>query len=407
MYNVTFAETGLPSGTGWSVSLGGSSMSSTGSTMVFTRANGSYPFSVTAVGYAATPSAGTIAVSGAATGQSIVFVKATTYTVTFRETGLSPGASWSVTFHSATQSSTTTTNVFPGVTNGTYAFSASASGYTANPASGSIVVAGSDPTQAVAFTGSSSSSVPYSQAETTADSIASQHGATSRAILAVAINTASSFSNATGFPSECSWSGPSSITFPAASSSYYSGLSSGWYFYFYVASPVSLVVVSVDSGSGSYVGTLSGSGCTFLQYFADVSTPSTVIDSTAATQAVSSNASSFILAHPVANSTVALIGTTSIFGYTVWATWNITYSTCDFHATAGTGDFFVGEVNATSGQVIYSSTYTQSCSSAYPAAASPAPPGFLALSSHGAPRLGTSSPGAGYAISTPELARLV
>lgn len=64
-YGVHFAESGLPTGTNWSVSVGGSSLYSTGSALATRLPNGTYPFSVRSVaGYTATPTSGTISVAG-------------------------------------------------------------------------------------------------------------------------------------------------------------------------------------------------------------------------------------------------------------------------------------------------------------------------------------------------------
>jgi hypothetical protein len=80
---VTFTESGLPSGTDWTVTLGSTTVSSTTSTLSFSRANGTYPFSVGPVeGYSAAPGAGSISVQGQPVSQSIAF-KSTT--------GSSPG----------------------------------------------------------------------------------------------------------------------------------------------------------------------------------------------------------------------------------------------------------------------------------------------------------------------------
>ena len=49
-YHVTFTETGLPSGTSWSVTLAGSTQSSTTGTIQFSKANGTYAFTVSATG---------------------------------------------------------------------------------------------------------------------------------------------------------------------------------------------------------------------------------------------------------------------------------------------------------------------------------------------------------------------
>ena len=73
-YTVTFTESGLPSGTRWSVAMAGTTHSSTSGSMSFTEPNGTYLFSVIGVsGYTTVPSVGNITVPGAPTGQSLVF----------------------------------------------------------------------------------------------------------------------------------------------------------------------------------------------------------------------------------------------------------------------------------------------------------------------------------------------
>jgi len=73
-------------------------------------------------------------------------------TVTFQETGLAAGASWSVTLGPTTESSTSSTIAFTGIANGTYSYSvAFVNGYGAAPANGSVVVSGPI-TKNIAFT---------------------------------------------------------------------------------------------------------------------------------------------------------------------------------------------------------------------------------------------------------------
>lgn len=77
-YTVTFTESGLPSGTTWSVTLGGTTNSGTGS-ISFSEPNGTYSYSVGAVsGYTSSPSSGSLTVNGAAVSQAIAFSKVTT-----------------------------------------------------------------------------------------------------------------------------------------------------------------------------------------------------------------------------------------------------------------------------------------------------------------------------------------
>jgi YVTN family beta-propeller protein len=154
-FPVTFTETGLASGSSWSVTLSGQTVSSTTSTITFSEADGTYSYTVGLVsGYTASPSSGSLTVNGAGVSQAITFTAsvATAHTVTFAESGLPPGTTWSVTLNGATLTSTASTINFS-EPNGSYSFSVgSVSGYTASPASGSITVAGSSQSVAVTFT---------------------------------------------------------------------------------------------------------------------------------------------------------------------------------------------------------------------------------------------------------------
>ncbi len=144
-YAVDFNESGLASGTTWSVNLDSASRSSTGSTIAFTVPNGTYAYSIGAVsGYLVTPSSGTLDVTGARVVESIAFtaVAPVDYSVTFTETGLGPGTSWSVTLNTTSQSSTTSSLTFA-EPNGTYAYSVGpVGGFTSSPRSGSVTVGG-------------------------------------------------------------------------------------------------------------------------------------------------------------------------------------------------------------------------------------------------------------------------
>ena len=161
-YSLIISETGLPTGTNWSVTVGSTTHGSTASTISFTEVNGTYHYSVGAVsGYTSTPSSGNVTVNGAAKTVAITFSKtspppARNYAVTFTETGLPSGTRWSVTLNGSTQSSTTHTITFQ-ESNGTYSFAVgTVSGYTSSPSSGSIKVNGTPLSQSVTFASSSS-----------------------------------------------------------------------------------------------------------------------------------------------------------------------------------------------------------------------------------------------------------
>ncbi|MGC8580018.1 MAG: right-handed parallel beta-helix repeat-containing protein, partial [bacterium] len=151
MYIITFAESGLPSGTQWSVSLNGTNKTSSTSTIIFNEPDGEYYFTVGKVsGYNSTPSSGYITVSGSNVYQKVEFGKL--YSITFTETGLKAGTPWSVTLNGSTESSTTTSITFY-VTAGTYTYTInSVNGYTVFPQSGTLNVVNSNIIKSVVFT---------------------------------------------------------------------------------------------------------------------------------------------------------------------------------------------------------------------------------------------------------------
>jgi thermopsin len=74
-YALTFTESGLPSGTNWSVTISGTTESSGGGSVVsFQEANNTYTFQVGVVaGFAATPTSGSVTLSGAQRNVGITF----------------------------------------------------------------------------------------------------------------------------------------------------------------------------------------------------------------------------------------------------------------------------------------------------------------------------------------------
>jgi hypothetical protein len=95
-YSVTFTESGLPTGTNWTVECGADTLWSLGTSIVFTEINDSYDFEVADVGsLAPSPAEGTVVVAGADVDQAIEFgAPAGSYAVTFTESGLPNGATW-------------------------------------------------------------------------------------------------------------------------------------------------------------------------------------------------------------------------------------------------------------------------------------------------------------------------
>jgi YVTN family beta-propeller protein len=154
-FTVAISETGLSPGTSWSVTLNGSTLSGTDPTLDFAEPRGTYGFSVAPVpGYSATPSSGSVSVTSYQVSVTVRFtpVSATTYPVTFTESGLPTGLPWLVSLGGSAQSSSTSTAGFT-EPNGTYAFSIwNALGYTATPGSGSLSVDAGPASQAIDFT---------------------------------------------------------------------------------------------------------------------------------------------------------------------------------------------------------------------------------------------------------------
>ena len=181
-YSVNFTESGLPTGTNWSVTFNGATESCTvGSTSAFCGPDailfsasdgGPYAFTILSVsGYGAKPTSGYLSVSGSPVDQQIGFTRLALFPVTFTESGLSRGTSWAVTFDGTTQNCTvgaasgpcgTTTIVFT-VFNGTYFYTESATGYSASLPAGSIVVNGGPSGQSISYTASTTFALTFIQ----------------------------------------------------------------------------------------------------------------------------------------------------------------------------------------------------------------------------------------------------
>jgi hypothetical protein len=157
-YNVTVAETGLPTGTAWSTALGGRLLASTLPTILFAVPNGTYPYIVGKLsGWTTSNYTGTITVDGAAASTIVIWTQLT-YTVTFRESGLPPDTNWSVQFGNSPIIALARTQyglgeiVVRGLANGTFYFwSGSVQGYGVAPKLGSITIAGASVVQTIAF----------------------------------------------------------------------------------------------------------------------------------------------------------------------------------------------------------------------------------------------------------------
>ncbi|MCI4373276.1 MAG: thermopsin family protease [Thermoplasmata archaeon] len=153
-YLVRFSETGLPSGTSWTVVLGSQTLSSSTALIDFQATNGTYSFAVHNVsGYVPTPLSGQAMVQGASQVIPVSYASTTpTYTLTFSESGLPTGTRWSVTVTLTVMNSTGTQINFS-ETPGTHGYEiGSVAGYQPTPASGSAEVLSSNATILVTFT---------------------------------------------------------------------------------------------------------------------------------------------------------------------------------------------------------------------------------------------------------------
>jgi len=159
-FSATFTETGLPSGTTWSATVGGvGTANSTGASISLTGIpNGTYPYSIAFVsGYAVSPASGTLTISGVGVTVSVTFtaLTGTQVPVTFGEVGLVSGTNWTLTIDNVgAYSGNNTTAVFA-LPPGTYHYNASAvAGYTPPTPGGESVVVGTSPVNAtITYTG--------------------------------------------------------------------------------------------------------------------------------------------------------------------------------------------------------------------------------------------------------------
>jgi len=150
-YAITFTESGLSSGTSWSVTLNNIEKSSTNGTIIFNEPNGSYSYTISSIsGYRASTYSGTINVNGNPVSNSITWT-IITYPITITENGIPNGTSWSATltgtafngqYINITLTSTTNTVTF-NEPNGSYSYIIHLpSGYQSNNVKGPVNVSG-------------------------------------------------------------------------------------------------------------------------------------------------------------------------------------------------------------------------------------------------------------------------
>ncbi len=131
-FPVIFKESGL-TGIVWFVSLGGHNLSQVKSSMTFKVTNGTYSYKITRIdGYRSTPASGTVSINGSGANISILF-SPILYNVTFDETGLPPGHSWSVIVNGEMYNSTGSSLTIQ-LQNGSFLYNVTSGGQAYTPA---------------------------------------------------------------------------------------------------------------------------------------------------------------------------------------------------------------------------------------------------------------------------------
>ena len=156
-YSVLFTETGLTSGTPWSVTLNNTTRQSVNDTVIFDESNGTYQYIIEGLsGFNTSTYSGNLTVNGTAV-NSMVTWQEVVYQLRIVQTGIAPGKHWSATLQGRTfdgisvnivLNSTNGTVVF-NVPNGTYNYTISPPlGYSGTHVTGTVVVLGASASEA-------------------------------------------------------------------------------------------------------------------------------------------------------------------------------------------------------------------------------------------------------------------
>jgi hypothetical protein len=160
-YSVTFSETGLPSGTSWSVTLGGVEKTSSTSTITFSEISSSYGYTIGDVSgwhQETLPYSGNVVVNAApVTEPTLVFTRVT-YSAVFTESGLPTGATWYVNLTSGpggftlpSGSASAGSPISVQLANGTYDYTLATTNKLYSSAGGSFPVNGATVGESVTF----------------------------------------------------------------------------------------------------------------------------------------------------------------------------------------------------------------------------------------------------------------
>lgn len=150
-YALTFQESGLPSSTPWTVTVGGTAAVSNQTTVTVLEPNGSYPVTVgTQAPYEPSPAAFSTTVNGMDKTLGIQFLSKA-YLATFIAVGIPNGTTWAVTVDGVTQSGAAPGPLQFDVANGTHNYTIGAEPGFTTSWSGTFVVVGSNISITVPF----------------------------------------------------------------------------------------------------------------------------------------------------------------------------------------------------------------------------------------------------------------
>ncbi len=140
LFGVTFTETGLPAGTEWGIFMDGSSVMSTSASLTVQEPNGTHGYTVIgASGYSLSSRYGSVTVDNSSTAEALQF-SSSNFSMTFSESGLPAGSTWSVRIGGITHTTSNST-ITVEETTGSYNYTVSGpSGFSASVPSGSVAL---------------------------------------------------------------------------------------------------------------------------------------------------------------------------------------------------------------------------------------------------------------------------
>lgn len=153
LYRVAFTESGLPTGTNWTVSFRTLNRTGPHRTLVFSAPNGTYSFRVARLlGEVPSPESGNVTVAGGPSVVAVSFRPVPVYVATFDERGLPVGTNWSVSV-GGVRAAGGTANLSVPADPGNYSYVVGpVAGFVASPSAGSVNLSASNVTVAIGFT---------------------------------------------------------------------------------------------------------------------------------------------------------------------------------------------------------------------------------------------------------------